>query len=113
MSSIVPSDIASGAARQADAPRRSDAPAQSRRGDRPGGRADRADRVDLSAQARRLAGTGNIRRSLVEQVRTQIENGTYENNQRIQGALDRVLQALQYDDEQGARPASSELDTSA
>ena len=55
---------------------------------------DGADRVDLSASARRIAdeaGTMEIRLDKVMAVRDAIAQGTYETPEKIEAAVDRML----------------------
>ena len=56
--------------------------------------ADRADRVELSAQARALASVPTpVRENLVNRIRQEIENGTYD----IDSKLDRAVTELAKD----------------
>ena len=66
------------------------------------GRGDPQDRVDISEIARwkaRLAEVPSIRRSLVDEVRATIEAGTYETEEKIRTAAEKILAELR---EEGA-----------
>jgi len=56
-----------------------------------------SDRVDLSATARlidKLKNGGPLRNELVAQVRSQIENGSYDTPQKLNAAIDELLTDL-------------------
>lgn len=93
MSDIAP--ISTGASRMPDHP-----PGVSEHRPAPG-RADAvarpSDRVELSERARllsRLAEPLPVRHELVNRVRAEIEAGTYETSERIEGALDGLAEDL-------------------
>jgi negative regulator of flagellin synthesis FlgM len=55
------------------------------------------DRVDISAAAQaaaRAAEAGDVRQELVNQIRAQIEAGTYETPAKLDAALERLLDEL-------------------
>jgi negative regulator of flagellin synthesis FlgM len=59
--------------------------------------ANSADRVDISAAAEaaiRASEGGEIRRQLVDQIRSQIAAGTYETPAKLDAAIERLLDEL-------------------
>ncbi len=59
--------------------------------------ASSADRVDISAAAEaviRASEGGEVRRQLVDQIRSQIAAGTYETPAKLDAALERLLDEL-------------------
>jgi flagellar biosynthesis anti-sigma factor FlgM len=56
---------------------------------------DRADRVELSAQARALASSPTpVRESLVNRIRAEIENGTYDIDSKLDKAVTELAKDL-------------------
>lgn len=73
----------------------------SERESRPGQRAEARpprrgpDRVEVSSLARELAAQQDpVRQDLIDRVRAEIEAGTYETAERLDGAVDRLLSEL-------------------
>ena len=57
----------------------------------------KADSIDLSSQARRLAdlvASSPVRQELVNRIRAEIEAGTYESEAKINVAIDRLAEDL-------------------
>ncbi len=53
------------------------------------------DRVELSSSAHRIIESKEVRQDLVERIRQQIADGSYESEQRLTDATERLLRELE------------------
>ncbi len=49
------------------------------------------DQLEISAEAQRISQTGDVRADRVADIRAQIANGQYESPEKINSAIDRML----------------------